>query len=68
MCNDFFGNEFDFNCNGEMDSFESRAAFTTYLEMLCREEYGAASLSDLGQDELHDLVAKSGVDPSGFGF
>ena len=68
MCNDFFDNEFDFNRDGQMDSFENRAAFTTYLELLCREEYGATSLSDLSGYEFHDLVAKSGVDPSGFGF
>ena len=67
MCKDFFGNEFDFNRNGNLDSFESRAAFTTHLELICREEYGNKSLSDLSGDELHDLAAKSGVNPSEFG-
>ena len=67
MCKDLFGNEFDFNQDGEMDSFEKRAQYTTYLEMLCGEEYGSKNLSDLNNDELNDLIIKSGVDPSGFG-
>lgn len=67
MLKDLFDDEFDFNHDGEMDSFESRAAFMTHLELICREEYGNKNLSDLSSDELHDLAAKSGIDPSAFG-
>ena len=67
MCKDLFGNEFDFNRDGNLDSFESRATFTTRLELICREEDGNKSLSDLSGDKLHDLAAKSGIAPSGFG-
>ena len=62
-----FGPAFDFDRSGDMDAFEQRAAFTSYLDLLRQEEGISQSLEDMDSDTFDDLVSRSGVDPSEFG-
>ena len=68
MLKHWFGNTFDFDRNGKMDNFEKRAEFTAFLEEICMQEGIQIALSDMSVEQLAELAAKSGIDPSGFGF
>ena len=63
-----FGDTFDFNRNGQMDSFEKRAEYTAILDEVRQMEGIETPLSEMRLDQLNDLAAKSGVDPSKSGF
>lgn len=68
MLKHWFGNAFDFDCNGKMDTFEKRAEYTAFLEEIRMQEGIQIELSDMSSEQLAELAAKSGVDLSGFGF
>ena len=63
-----FGDTFDFNRDGQMDNFEKRAEYTTILDEVRQMEGIETPLSEMSLDQLNDLAAKSGVDPSKSGF
>lgn len=63
-----FKNNFDFNRDGHMDNFEKRAEYTAILEEVRQLEGIEKSLNDMDSQELVKLAAKSGIDPSEFGF
>ena len=67
MTNNIFGNEFDFNHDGRMDDFESRAQATALIEEIRKQEGIETALSEMSEEQVSDLIAKSGVDLSGFG-
>lgn len=62
------GDTFDFNRDGQMDNFEKRAEYTAILEEVRQMEGIETPLSEMSLDQLNDLAAKSGVDPSESGF
>lgn len=68
MLKDLFGNMFDYNKDGNMDDFEKRAEYTAFLNEIRIQEGIDTELSDISVDQLTDLAAKSGIDPSSFGF
>ena len=63
-----FGDTFDFNRDGQMDSFEKRAEYTAILDEVRQMEGIKTPLSEMSLDQLNDLAAKSGVDPNESGF
>ena len=63
-----FGDTFDFNRDGQMDNFEKRAEYTAILDEVRQMEGIETPLSEMSLDQLNDLTAKSGVDPSKSGF
>ena len=63
-----FGDTFDFNRDGQMDNFEKRAEYTAILDEVRQMEGIETPLSEMSLDQLNDLAAKSGVDPSKSGF
>ena len=63
-----FGDTFDFNRDGQMDNFEKRAEYATILDEVRQMEGIETPLSEMSLDQLNDLAAKSGVDPSKSGF
>lgn len=67
MNSKIFGNEFDFNQDGQMCDFEKRAQLTTFVEEVRKQEGIEISLSEMSHEQFSDLVAKTGVDLSGFG-
>ena len=68
MFKKIFGDTFDFNRDGRMDSFEKRAEYTAILDEVRQMEGIETPLSEMSLDQLNDLAAKSGVDPSKSGF
>ncbi len=68
MFKKIFGDTFDFNRDGQMDSFEKRAEYTAILDEVRQMEGIETPLSEMSLDQLNDLAAKSGVDPSKSGF
>lgn len=67
MLKHWFGNAFDFNNDGQIDNFEKRAEFTAFLDEIRMQEGIQTELADMSSEQLAELVAKSGIDPSGFG-
>ena len=63
-----FGDSFDFNRDGQMDNCEKRAEYIAILEEVRQMEGIETPLSEMSLDQLNDLAAKSGVDPSESGF
>lgn len=63
-----FEDTFDFNRDGQMDDFEKRAEYTAILDEVRQLEGIETPLSEMSLDQLNDLAAKSGVDPSRSGF
>ena len=63
-----FGDTFDFNRDGQMDNFEKRAEYTAILDEVRQMEGIETPLSEMSLDQINDLAAKSGVDPSKSGF
>ena len=63
-----FGKTFDFNNDGVKDNFEKRAEYTAFLNEIRIQEGIKTELSDMSADQVAELSAKSGIDPSGFGF
>lgn len=68
MFKHIFKDTFDFNRDGHMDNFEMRAEYTAILDEVRRMEGIEKSISDMSVEELNELAAKSGVDPSECGF
>ena len=68
MIKRIFGDTFDFNRDGQMDNFEKRAEYTAILDEVRQMEGIETPLSEMSLDQLNDLAAKSGVDPSKSGF
>ena len=68
MFKKIFGDTFDFNRDGQMDSFEKRAEYTAILDEVRQMEGIETPLSQMSLDQLNELAAKSGVDPSKSGF
>lgn len=67
MHSKIYGDEFDFNRNGIMDCFESRAQLTAFVDEVRKHEGLETPLSEMSHEQFFDLVAKSGVDLSSFG-
>ena len=67
MLKHWFGNAFDFNSDGQIDNFEKRAEFTAFLDEIRMQKGIQTELSDMRSEQLAELVAKSGIDPSEFG-
>lgn len=63
-----FGDTFDFNHDGQMDSLEKRAEYMAVLDEVRQEEGIDKPLSEMNFDELCELSAKSGFDPGESGF
>ena len=63
-----FGDTFDFNRDGNMNDLESRAQYNAILEEVRVSKGIEKPLSEMSLDELNELAAKSGVDPSPYGF
>ena len=63
-----FGDLFDLNGDGTMDSFERRAENNAALEEIRQLEGISTPLSEMSQDELSDLAAFSGIDFDDDGF
>ena len=68
MLQHLFGDLFDFNHDGQLDPFEQRAEYTAFLDEIRMQEGIETELDDMDFDELADLAAESGIDPSDFGF
>lgn len=71
-----FGGLFDFNHDGEMDSFERAAEFAFLDEMMQEEEKTEFELSGLDADELEfmdpderrEALEDAGLDPDDYDF
>ena len=63
-----FGDSFDYNKDGRLDSLEKRARYLAVLDEMRQIEGIEKPLCDLSLDELNYLSAKSGVDPEETGF
>lgn len=68
MLKNLFGNTFDLNKDGKMDNFEKRVEYTAFLDEIRVQEGIQTPLSDMSKDQVAQLVAKSGIDPSDFGY
>ena len=68
MLKNLFENTFDFNKDGVKDNFEKRAEYTAFLNEIRIQEGIKTELVDMSADQIAELSAKSGIDPSGFGF
>ena len=62
MLDNIFGDTFDFNRDGEMDSFERRAAHTAFLDEIRMQEGIDKPLRDMTADEIDRLASISGID------
>ena len=67
MLKHWFGNAFDFDNDGKMDNFEKRAEFTAFSDEIRMQEGIQTGLPDMSSEQLAELAAKAGIDPSGFG-
>lgn len=68
MYDRIFGNAFDFNHDGEMDSFERMAEYHAIMNEVMISEGKGTSLDDLSFDELNEIASMTGIDPSISGF
>ena len=68
MLDHLYGGMFDFNADGNLDTFEQQAAFHTFLEDIRLDAGIDTSLDDMDDDMRADLIANSGIEPDGFGF
>lgn len=63
-----FKDTFDFNRDSKMDNLEKRAEYTAILDEVRQMEGIKTPLNEMSLEQLNDLAAKSGVDPSESGF
>ena len=63
-----FGDRFDFDRDGKMDSFEKRAEYTAILDEIRAQEGIEKPISEMNAEELGQLAAISGIDPGEAGF
>ena len=71
-----FGNLFDFDNNGTLDSFEQAAEFGAFMQAMDYEKNCALTDAGLDPDELEDMgyferreaLESAGLDPDDFGF
>ena len=68
MFKHIFGNTFDFNKDGKMDSFERRAEYHAIMDEVRQSKGIEKPLSEMNFDELNQLAADTGIDPSLSGF
>ena len=69
-----FGNLFDFNGDGKLDSFEKAAEFGAFMQMVDavkKDELIAAGLdpqelSDMGYAERREALENAGLDPDDY--
>lgn len=71
-----FGDLFDFNRDGELDSFESALEFEAFMNMISdsqREELDEAGLdieelNSMDEDERREVLEEAGLDPDDYNF
>lgn len=71
-----FGDLFDFNRDGELDSFESALEFGAFMNMISdsqREELDDAGLdieelNSMDEDERREVLEEAGLDPDEYNF
>lgn len=68
MLKNLFGNTFDYNNDGKIDTFEKRVEYIAFLNEIRIQEGISTELADMSKEQLANLIAKSGIDPSCFGF
>lgn len=69
-----FGNLFDFNRDGHLDTFEKAAEFATFMGMVSegqKDELVSAgvdvdALELMDEDEQHQAIEDAGLDPDDF--
>lgn len=62
-----FGNLFDFNGDGKLDSFEKAAEFATFIELISESEKSTPNTADDSSNifdttELEDALDDAGID------
>ena len=68
MFEHIFGNTFDLNHDGKKDSFERRAEYYAIMDEVRHSKGIEKPLSEMSLDELNQLAADTGIDPSLSGF
>ena len=69
-----FGNLFDFNGDGKLDSFEKAAEFGAFMQMIELEKQDKLTsagldideLEDMDESELRDALEDAGLDPDDY--
>ena len=69
-----FGDLFDFNGDGELDSFEKAAEFGAFMQMIDFEKNGELTsaeldpqdISDMGYFERREALEDAGLDPDDY--
>lgn len=68
MFDHIFGNTFDFNKDGKMDSLERRAEYYAIMDEVRQLKGIEKPINEMSFDELNQLAADTGIDPSLSGF